>query len=82
MSEVVKKAWGLAKAASILTKVNGKKRKVAIGQVREVLAALVKHDATLIKSGNEAEIIPALIAELNKKAVAKDANVAFTLELK
>jgi hypothetical protein len=62
-----KKPWGLQKAASALTKVNKGKKRVDVGNVREILKSIVQHDLALIKAGGQGEIILALEQELGKK---------------
>jgi hypothetical protein len=62
-----KKSWGLQKAASALTKANKGKKRVDVGNIREILKAIVQHDLALIKAGGQGEIILALENELSKK---------------
>lgn len=68
---VKKKVWGLSKAASVLTLMNGKKKKIDIGNTREILASILKHDLKLIDKGGKPEILKALVEEYVKRLAKK-----------
>ena len=68
-----KRKWGMEKAASVLTKRNGQKLKMNVGNVRELLADWIRHDAELVKKGERAELTWALVQEIIKKTHTKKA---------